>query len=1200
MARWRFAFLILTLSVAAGCPHSTPAPTPTPTPTPAAPAPRAQPSPPARAEAPESEWESEQIPADDQCHPNASVMNRPLEDPQDPSFEGPNTPIRFEDLEDRGAQGTLAYKFGKLEARVLDGRTTWFERSEEGVLVKAHHDDGRVETYDYLLLPGAKEGGCFLRVKEQGPDSATTRSRDYVLQGERPWLFGSDKARWKWAWKDGEISAEKGPRGQRRYAYDALKRLRSWSDDSGKGVTLEREGAETRYRLADGKTFALVEDAEGALREARQGQSRYSFEYQDGALRSAKGPLGTINYGSDEERGRRSVETPWGKSLTEYDELTERARWTETPAGTFEFSYAEGKRSELRYPNGVVTRYRYREGRDLLRLESGVLDLEREFNERGLLGSERRDGAKEPSRYGYDGLGRLNRIEEAGEDLRYAYTQDGHRIMSQLSAEERIADLRDGTRLSKRVLLRQGSQGEGWKVAEVLRTYRTDKAGRLLEIAPREGESDRFSYDGAGRLEVAQRAGQAQVRYAYDPLGRLASRTVGEGAEARVTRYVYDGPRLVAELGPGQALRVYAHGPDLDEPLAYRDGEGPWVFLHGDERGTVLAYSDAEGQRIDSVRFSPFGVLEEAPQEARPMFFAGHRYDPETRLVLARARTYDPELNRFLGPDPAGARDGANPFVYAHGNPLSFIDPLGLWFTPSTTRSHYGTLSPRAQLLLLQGVNAFRMAPSPKAPVLNLFKGKFADVQVPGARGEGETRTGRGPGAELSELLAQTETYEEAQELMASPLAEAARQELSAHKFKFLQGVAALEDDEARANDSELLRELLAPTKEEREAGVRFARRADLSMQFLDKYLDVKAPEFLRYTMSRLVEEAGAIKRRELLGTRAAELGKLDNVELAAALAELEQIARPANLSESRAKGRPAERAALSISTFAKRTAKSERYDSAGDERRAYRKARKKQSELWREHARVLASPAAVKRALRIDSDLSSPEDLFQEIETAERSAAKEVARTELAFREALVKPLGYAEAYRRISKDSNLFYGENVGRVVRESMPIGAKEALEGDVRNFTRLNAQIKEAKRPSYAARRAAITRALAEEKRVIAEREQERAQLAAAKARRAAKRRARRGAARGITLPGERVAPRASGVSVAVTQAETPKAGTRKAGKRAPKPCRKHRRVRCTPCRKSAQKKRARKRAQQKRARKKRTRRSGIAGRLRRPY
>jgi uncharacterized protein RhaS with RHS repeats len=47
-------------------------------------------------------------------------------------------------------------------------------------------------------------------------------------------------------------------------------------------------------------------------------------------------------------------------------------------------------------------------------------------------------------------------------------------------------------------------------------------------------------------------------------------------------------------------------------------------------------------------------------------------------LYLTRYRLYSASLNRFLSADPLGLAGGLNLYAYAEGDPLSYIDPLGL------------------------------------------------------------------------------------------------------------------------------------------------------------------------------------------------------------------------------------------------------------------------------------------------------------------------------------------------------------------------------------------------------------------------------------------------------------------------------------------------------------------------------------------
>src|SRR5206468_140453 len=106
----------------------------------------------------------------------------------------------------------------------------------------------------------------------------------------------------------------------------------------------------------------------------------------------------------------------------------------------------------------------------------------------------------------------------------------------------------------------------------------------------------------------------------------------------------------------------------FDEPLAFREG-GRWTYLHADELGHVLAYTDEAGRRVASVELDPFGRVRTLPGSL-PVFFAGRPYDPVAGLYDMRARFYDPELGRFLTPDPSGPEGGLDAWSYCDGNPL--------------------------------------------------------------------------------------------------------------------------------------------------------------------------------------------------------------------------------------------------------------------------------------------------------------------------------------------------------------------------------------------------------------------------------------------------------------------------------------------------------------------------------------------------
>lgn len=54
----------------------------------------------------------------------------------------------------------------------------------------------------------------------------------------------------------------------------------------------------------------------------------------------------------------------------------------------------------------------------------------------------------------------------------------------------------------------------------------------------------------------------------------------------------------------------------------------------------------------------------------------------QTGLYYYRARYYDAQVKRFVSSDPIGRQGGINQYAYVHNNPLSFIDPNGLYEIP--------------------------------------------------------------------------------------------------------------------------------------------------------------------------------------------------------------------------------------------------------------------------------------------------------------------------------------------------------------------------------------------------------------------------------------------------------------------------------------------------------------------------------------
>ncbi|HET8554289.1 MAG TPA: RHS repeat-associated core domain-containing protein [Rhodanobacteraceae bacterium] len=104
------------------------------------------------------------------------------------------------------------------------------------------------------------------------------------------------------------------------------------------------------------------------------------------------------------------------------------------------------------------------------------------------------------------------------------------------------------------------------------------------------------------------------------------------------------------------------------------------TYFLTDAQGNVLATTDAQGNITARYTYRPYGTQQSGPTNAGPGY-TGHVNDPNTGLVYMQQRYYDPDIGRFISPDPIGPAAGNvfnfNRYAYANNNPIKFTDPDG-------------------------------------------------------------------------------------------------------------------------------------------------------------------------------------------------------------------------------------------------------------------------------------------------------------------------------------------------------------------------------------------------------------------------------------------------------------------------------------------------------------------------------------------
>jgi len=210
----------------------------------------------------------------------------------------------------------------------------------------------------------------------------------------------------------------------------------------------------------------------------------------------------------------------------------------------------------------------------------------------------------------------------------------------------------------------------------------------------------RYRYDWQGLVtQVADaRSGADVASYAYNASRQRVSKTVA----GHTTFFLWHDGRVVAEVDErGELTRqyVYLEEGHVTMPIAEIEsvpGESERVLaIHADHRGQPVAMTDSQRHVVWRASIDAYGQAVPGAVEpgVRPatlnLRLPGQYYDQETGLHDNFNRSYDPRAeiggqsnpNRasYLQPDPMGLPGSPAAYLYAQGDPLNKIDPLGLY-----------------------------------------------------------------------------------------------------------------------------------------------------------------------------------------------------------------------------------------------------------------------------------------------------------------------------------------------------------------------------------------------------------------------------------------------------------------------------------------------------------------------------------------
>ncbi|NUP11308.1 MAG: glycohydrolase toxin TNT-related protein, partial [Polyangiaceae bacterium] len=349
-------------------------------------------------------------------------------------------------------------------------------------------------------------------------------------------------------------------------------------------------------------------------------------------------------------------------------------------------------------------------GREIRRTDGrGVYSVEHAFDAMDRIIEQRVAAATGPDgvaevlaqrQYQYDRAGRLTRSDDATWGATtYRYDAVG-RLVEEAHADHKRAFTYDPASSLVAILERLGSPAgtsPRWKLAPGNRlvetethTYVYDKrARRTAKRHKKTGAVTDYVWDARDQLREVKLPDGTHVVMEYDAFGRrIRKEARAAGAQrAKATELVWDRDQICADLTPERGVRVFVSHPNGGTPLLQTEkGETfhvvtdhigiPRELIDGAGRVAWAAKVDAWG-RITDEKWEPIGEQNRGYRVRSPFRLLGQYEDEETGLTVTRYRQFDPEVGRWLSPDPLGVRGGLNLHGF-DGTPTVDVDPLGL------------------------------------------------------------------------------------------------------------------------------------------------------------------------------------------------------------------------------------------------------------------------------------------------------------------------------------------------------------------------------------------------------------------------------------------------------------------------------------------------------------------------------------------
>jgi RHS repeat-associated protein len=457
---------------------------------------------------------------------------------------------------------------------------------------------------------------------------------------------------------NGNITSYTDPRGSvTQYTYNALSKVATRTDPLSQVETYTYDVAGLPLALTDRKG-----QVSGLTYDNRNRRLMVGF---GATTTSPTNYTSTMSYVYDAgDRVMQIVDSVGGTISRSYDDLN-RLTVETTPQGSVSYGYdAAGRRTTLTVAGQAAVAYTYDSANRLTQIAQSGQTVTFSYD-----AANRRTSTTLPNgisiNYDYDNANQLVGITYVQAattlgNLTYTYDANGRRTSTggTLATTDLPVAVSSATYNANNQII-------SWNGA----TFSYDLNGNLLGTG-----TDTYAWD--ARNQLAGISGANSGSFEYDAQRRRVSKTVN-GVQ---TGYLYDGANYVQELSASIVKSNLLTGQRLDEVFARTVGSATTSYLT-DGLGSVVGLADGNGTVTTQYTYEPYGGTTSAGTASDNAQQYSGRENDGTGLYYYRHRYYMPKCGRFISEDPAGVAGGLNLYGYVMGNPMSFIDPQGLFAT---------------------------------------------------------------------------------------------------------------------------------------------------------------------------------------------------------------------------------------------------------------------------------------------------------------------------------------------------------------------------------------------------------------------------------------------------------------------------------------------------------------------------------------